>query len=543
MLLSGLFLTSPGYAQHKAACELVGKADAEAVLGTTLLAPAPTEPFRSLLDPDNTTGTPDQGCSFANFKFNYATPNAPRPPKVIHFSVEVRYSATPDPGAIDKARKEVDQRTYEHPTDVAGVGDAAFSIGHGENLTLFVFAGGTTRLLIGPGNIDLEQEKALAVKALAALGGKPSLAHAAQPAQTSRPAAEGTSPATAATTKPATAEFTKPVLANPGPNSSAVDKLKRALTAKSESGDARAALALGRLYEVGALAADGSAVHDYAGAAYWYHQASDHGQPQASYELARLYHDGLGVAANSDQSFALLRKAADANYVPAMSPLSDAYADQKTATSGQRATYWAMRAAEAGDSRGWLTLGFEWNAGKLGGDPPYTYHSAMEAWQKAAAGGNCVAMLEIGELFSTGHGVRADKTQAQNWNAKALACHDGNVRTLQQQATTLRERAAAARDPLLSAIPRMPTLTIGAGPGTARGNGREPSANTKFMVGVVAVIAGVIALAALSPPQPDAHDGAIPGLSQLDMDVAAQKLADQDCLLGGGIPGLFQCIH
>ena len=81
--------------------------------------------------------------------------------------------------------------------------------------------------------------------------------------------------------------------------------------------------------------------------------------------------NGLGVPADAAQSFQLLQKAAEANYVPAMPLLSDAYADQKTPVSGQRATYWATKAAEAGDPRGWLMLGFEYNTGKLGGDPPY----------------------------------------------------------------------------------------------------------------------------------------------------------------------------
>ena len=94
---------------------------------------------------------------------------------------------------------------------------------------------------------------------------------------------------------------------------------------------------------------------------------------QAAYELAILYREGLGVAADASQSFQLLQKAAEANYVPAMPLLSDAYADQKTPVSAQRATYWATKAAEAGDPTGWLILGFEYAAGKLGGDPPYWY--------------------------------------------------------------------------------------------------------------------------------------------------------------------------
>ena len=40
-----------------------------------------------------------------------------------------------------------------------------------------------------------------------------------------------------------------------------------------------------------------------------------------------------------------------------MSLLSDTYAEQKTPVSGERATYWAMKAAEAGDPKnGWFLV-------------------------------------------------------------------------------------------------------------------------------------------------------------------------------------------
>ena len=127
-VLSGL----PAYAQNKTACELLSKADAEAILGVTLQAPKPTAPFRSLLDPDFTSGTPEQGCEFTNFTYNYATPNQPKPPKVVNVRLEVRYSATPDAHAVDETHKQVDTRTYDHPTDLPGLGDAAFWIGRAQ---------------------------------------------------------------------------------------------------------------------------------------------------------------------------------------------------------------------------------------------------------------------------------------------------------------------------------------------------------------------------------------------------------------------------
>ena len=48
---------TPAFAQNKAACALVSKADAEVILGVTIQPPKPSAPFRSLLDPDFTSGS------------------------------------------------------------------------------------------------------------------------------------------------------------------------------------------------------------------------------------------------------------------------------------------------------------------------------------------------------------------------------------------------------------------------------------------------------------------------------------------------------
>jgi len=516
VLLFGLsaLSSSPGYAQNKMACELLSRADAEAVVGTTLQPPKPTAPFRSLLDPDFTNGTAGQGCNFTNF-----VPNQPKPAKAVNVGLEVRYSTTPDAHAVDETRKQVDTRTYDHATDLAGLGDAAFWIGPANNVTLFVFLGGTTRLMIGPSDIGLEQEKALAVKALAALR-KTGFAY-------------GTG----------STGFTRPTLANPGPNQTALDRLKRALTAKADAGDAKAQLALGWLYRSGALAHNGTAQPDYAGAGYWYHQASDRGEAQASYDLAHLYHDGLGVPADASQSFQLLQKAAEANYVPAMSPLSDAYAEKKTPVSGERATYWAMKAANAGDPRGWLVLGFEYDTGKLGGDPPYWHQRAMEFYTKAAAGGNCLAMMAIGDLYASGSGVRADQAQAQSWHARAQSCQGGNIAILQQQVAEYKTRAAAARDPaldvVLAALPKIPNPPAQA----PRNNpGGQPQAadrsgfDQSIRDGLAAAVAIVVAANALAPYLPPLDPSAAARAGDLYNDAIKSCIGH-----GGTINGFGGC--
>ncbi|MGH9648429.1 MAG: tetratricopeptide repeat protein [Bryobacteraceae bacterium] len=449
--------------------------------------PKPFAPFRSLLDPDFTDGTPEQGCEFTNFTFNYSAPNQPKPAKVVTFHLEVRYAATPDAHAVDETHKQVDTRTYDHPTDLPGLGDAAFWIGQPNNVTLFVFLGGTTRLMIGPSDIGLEQEKALAGKTLAALR-KPGFAYGTQ-----------------------STAFTRPQLANSGPNQTALDRLKRMLTAKADAGDAKAQLALGRLYQSGTLAPNGTAQHDYAGAAYWYHQASDRGEAQASYELAIIYSHGLGVPADASQSFQLLQKAAEGNYVPAMSLLSDAYAGQKTPVSGQRATYWAMKAAEAGDPQGWLILGFEYDTGKLGGDPPYWHRQAMESYKKAVDGGNCLAMMAIGDLYAAGNGVRADQPQAQSWHAKAQSCQGGNIAMLQQQLTQYKARAAAARDPALyPVLAALPNIS-----NSPARNADGSGFNRSILDGLIAGAVIVIALDALSGSTSSSNSGVDAGQATL----------------------------
>jgi TPR repeat protein len=518
VLLFGLTVLSglPGYAQNKTACELLSKTDAEAVLGVMLQPPKPQAPFRSLLDPDFTSGTPDQRCAFTNF-----VPNQPKPRKVVNVGLEVRYSSTPDAHAVDEARKQVDKRTFDHPTDLSGLGDAAFWIGAPNNVTLFVFLGGTTRLMIGPSEIGLEQEKALAVKAIAALGRTTAVTYGTQPTG-----------------------LTKPVLSKPGPNPTGIDQLKRALTAKADTGDAKAQLALGRLYQSGAVAPNGTAQPDYAGAAYWYRQASDRGEAQAMYELAILYRNGLGVSADSSQSFQLVQKAAEANYVPAMSLLSDAYADQKTPVSGQRATYWAMKAAESGDPRGWLTLGFEYNTGKLGGDRPYWYQKAMESYRKAADGGNCLAMMAIGDLYASGSGVRADQAQAQSWQARAQSCQGGNIALLQQQVSQYKARAAAERDPalypILAALPDIPNSPAQArrnNPGSpAQARSADGSGfNQSILDGLVAAAVIVMALNLLAPNPPPGNAKsccADPTLDSLLGTMQAQRMGN--CAGSGG---------
>jgi hypothetical protein len=279
----------------------------------------------------------------------------------------------------------------------------------------------------------------------------------------------------------------KPVLSQLGPRPSRIDQLKHDLSAKADAGDSKAQLALGELYEYGTVAADGSAKPDYSAAAYWYQRAADLGEAQAACELAVIYRDGLGVAANPAAALNLFRKAAEAGYVPAMAPLSYVYAATKSPVSRERANYWATKSSQAGDPEGWLTMGYLYNKGILGGEQSTWYTQAMYAYRKSADGGNCIAMLNIGALYLNGNGVLQDRTQAQAWFAKSAACEGHDLDWVRKKAAEYQQKAVAGAGPAFD-------------PSIYAAKGGSASDGKKLLAGLAALLAVSMANDILHPP-------------------------------------------
>lgn len=401
--------SASAFAQNKGACELIAATDVEAIVGAKLLPPTSASPFRSLLDEqDFGNGPPDTLCSYSNIDPQNM------PGIKVFVPVEVRYSATPDANAVAKTLKQIDERTYDKPTTIDGLGDAAFRTGGPVNPTLFVFLGGTTRLMIGPSEIGLDKELAIARKILANLGA---------------PRGSGASGAYAGTNR-----FPKP---KPATGTDRVAQLKIKLTPQAESGDAQAQLALAKVYRYGDAYLGAAVTPDWAAAGYWYNEASNRGDPEASYELGLMLRDGTGVTADADGALELLRKAAEAGYVPAMAPLSIAYASAHTAVSVQRATFWAGQADQQGDPHGTYILGYEHSRGWLGGDESYSSALAMQLYRKAADGGVCVAFDGIADLYAEGRGVPRDGGAAREWHARGNDCRAQTLGSLWDETETL----------------------------------------------------------------------------------------------------------
>jgi hypothetical protein len=374
-----------------------------------------------------------------------ATPSAPASPptvaappvplaKRLDIVIAVTYAATPNPTAVEQFQKRIDETTYETPINVPDVGDSAFWVGQMPGTSgagLSVFSGGKVTLLIG-GNITLDQAKALAAKAL------------------------GTAAKTGFRYVPPS-PFTKPVLGPRPAKPSPIEQLKFDLTAKAEKGSPKAQFALGNFYENGIIGPDGIPKPDYPAAAYWYQEASDSGQSEGSFALGLLYRDGRGMNQNDAAALTEFRKAATAGFVPAMAQLSSTYLAVKTDTSAQRAQIWAREAAKAGDPEGHLNLGYLWNKGWMGGGKPYFYQKAMEEYQLAAQGGDCVAMMNIGGLYFNGDGVPQDKQQAESWFGKAKNCSGSDLDWMRDKAARYQQKAANGQ------LPAIPTPPPGAG--------------------------------------------------------------------------------
>jgi hypothetical protein len=404
--------STSAFAQNRRACELIAQADVEAIVGVKLMAPQSGAPFRSLLDEqDFGTGPPDTYCAYSNVD--------PRnmPSVKVFVPVEVRYTAAPDANAVAKTLKQIDERTYDKPTTIDGLGDAAFRTGGLVAPTLFVFLGGTTRLMIGPSEVGLDKELAIARKILANLGA---------------PSAAGGPRASSAYA--GTNRFPKPKLAT---GNTRVAQLERTLAPKAENGDVRAQLALAKVYRYGDVARSAAFTPDWPAAGYWYNEAANRGDAEASYELGLMLRDSTGVAADADGALELLRKAAEAGYVPAMVPLSILYAAARTAVSPQRATFWADQADQHGDPHGTYILGYEHSRGWLGGGESYAYAQAMEKYRKAADGGVCVAFDGIADLYAQGHGVPRDAGAARDWHARGNDCRARQVASLWDGTATL----------------------------------------------------------------------------------------------------------
>ena len=121
---------------------------------------------------------------------------------------------------------------------------------------------------------------------------------------------------------------------------------------------------------------------DQSEAVKWYRMAAEHGQADASFELAKCYRFGIGVKRNRIT-----------------------------------ASKWLHKAAEQGHAKAMVLIGkrcLDYDSGE------YNSRKAVVLFRKAADQGDAWGMFHLGECYINGNGVKKDFDAAYLWFYKAI---------------------------------------------------------------------------------------------------------------------------
>jgi TPR repeat protein len=265
---------------------------------------------------------------------------------------------------------------------------------------------------------------------------------------------------------------------------------KPQLQAAADGGDASAAYTLGLSYE---FPFDGRAANR-SGAAYWYKQASDHGNVRATYRLGIFYYD----QGSDDAAYRYFEQAAQQGMPAAMFRYGDMLVRTNFRGNGQYyGLPWLEKAANAGDPDAANELGIRAWQLYLQPGPMGSKYSAEQWFSRAATAGSCEGAMNLGGVYFNGVGVVQDAAKADLAFRAAISC-PGSPAWVVAKAKQYREMIAAHRLPDPSLSKPRPYVA------PARVDSHEDQM-TKIVVGIVAVV-GVAALLGASnhPSSPDA---------------------------------------
>lgn len=184
----------------------------------------------------------------------------------------------------------------------------------------------------------------------------------------------------------------------------------------------------------------------YASAFAHLSKAAEGDLPEAKYELARCYYEGLGTPEDISKANELLHTVANQGFVPAWHSIAKQYFEQK---NYKRAWKWYLKLADSGDPDGQYYVGlfylhgyhvtksshtalkaFE-KAGALGSvdawyemgliyNQDQNYTLAADAFEKAAISGHTNAMISLANAYQKGLGRDLDLSVAATWLQKAI---------------------------------------------------------------------------------------------------------------------------
>ncbi len=197
---------------------------------------------------------------------------------------------------------------------------------------------------------------------------------------------------------------------------------KRALAAcrraaQAHPGAARFAYHMGRAYH---------ALNDYAQAVQWFRKAAHADYAPAMSILGVFYAAGGGVEQSYEEAVRWYRKGAERGYSVAMYNLAVRYADGQGVTRDHAlAARWFEKAAARGHIGSMEGLAFIYLRGE---GVARDFAKAVHWFERAAAHGRIDAMYHLGWAYDAGRGIEADGHKSAGWFMRALK--EGHGRTL-----------------------------------------------------------------------------------------------------------------
>lgn len=166
---------------------------------------------------------------------------------------------------------------------------------------------------------------------------------------------------------------------------------------------------------------DGNGVaKDEAQYRHWLETAANHGEGEASFEMACLHLKGIDTPKGLDQALAWAEKAAQQGHVPAMSTAGSLWLAKKDLA---KARAWADAGAKADDPGSMRLMGAIHLLEHRGAE-------AIVCFRRAAFRGDAEAMLALGSLYYTGgDGIPQDYAKALEWLLLAAAKDNAHAKT------------------------------------------------------------------------------------------------------------------
>src|SRR5579871_275273 len=157
-------------------------------------------------------------------------------------------------------------------------------------------------------------------------------------------------------------------------------------------------------------------------AARIYKRAADGGNPQAMFQLGKMYENGLGVPQDFQQARQFYQGAINSGNTDAMISLGGMYewAHEKSKEYPKdypKARQLYEQAHLSGSSKAAWRIGYMYELAH--GFPRPDYQQAADWYEKGVAARDGDAMFRLGYLYEKGRGVKKDDEQARQWYTKA----------------------------------------------------------------------------------------------------------------------------